>query len=219
MRDMTSSTRSGTLPSTRPSPLPSVQPGIRPDLPPAPGSELHPSLDFANTLQRTPSGPIDRIGDRELATAWFLERELIPHGSALGDPCTARLHELRAALRTLLGAVAEDAEPPRAALAAVNVALTAAPTAEPLDWDATHGLHRTRLHPADQATDHLLALLAADAAALLTGPDAEKLAGCGAAPCTRFLLRTHASRQWCSVRCGDRVRAARAYNRRTHAAD
>jgi predicted RNA-binding Zn ribbon-like protein len=187
----------------------------RPDLPPAPGAELHASLDFANTLQSTPSGPVDRIGDSEQATAWFLERRLLPEGAVLGDPCTARLHTLRAELRTLLGAMAGHTEPPLSALAAVNVALTAAPTAEPLAWDAERGLHRTPLHPADHATDHLVALLAADAAALLTGPDAEKLSSCGAPPCSRFLLRTHASRQWCSVRCGDRVRAARAYSRRT----
>ena len=207
MRGMTSSTQPGTGAT------------LRPDLPPAPGAELHPSLDFANTLQDTPSGRIDRIGDREQATAWFLERGLIPAGSPLGEPCTDRLRALRAALRTLLGSAAEHTEPPRAALAEVNAALTAVPTAEPLGWDAERGLHRTRLHPADQATEHLLALLAADAAALLTGPDVEKIAGCGAAPCSRFLLRTHASRQWCSVRCGDRVRAARAYTRRTRTAD
>ena len=90
----------------------------------------------------------------------------------------------------------------------------AAPTAELLAWDPERGLHRTTGHPLDRLTDHALALVAADAAALLTGPDADKLSACGAGHCSRFLLRTHASRQWCSVRCGDRVRAARAYSRR-----
>lgn len=33
----------------------------------------------------------------------------------------------------------------------------------------------------------------------------------------RYLLR-HGRRHWCSVRCGDRARAARAYARRTGAA-
>jgi len=36
----------------------------------------------------------------------------------------------------------------------------------------------------------------------------------GADFCQRFFLRTHARRQWCSTRCGDRVRAARAYARK-----
>ncbi|MDN5936022.1 MAG: CGNR zinc finger domain-containing protein [Nitrosospira sp.] len=30
----------------------------------------------------------------------------------------------------------------------------------------------------------------------------------------RFLLKTHGRRQWCSTRCGDRVRAARSYARK-----
>ncbi|MFC7713379.1 CGNR zinc finger domain-containing protein [Nonomuraea recticatena] len=33
-------------------------------------------------------------------------------------------------------------------------------------------------------------------------------------PCNRYLLR-HGRRHWCSIRCGDRARAARAYARRT----
>ncbi|GAB2883292.1 hypothetical protein GCM10022245_18400 [Streptomyces mayteni] len=43
---------------------------------------------------------------------------------------------------------------------------------------------------------------------------ADLLAACGSAPCDRFLLRTHGRRHWCSTRCGDRARAARAYARR-----
>ncbi|WP_245700613.1 CGNR zinc finger domain-containing protein [Geodermatophilus siccatus] len=58
-------------------------------------------------------------------------------------------------------------------------------------------------------------MLAAGAADLLTGPDAERLAAFGSPPCNRYLLRTHGRRQWCSVRCGDRARAARAYARRS----
>lgn len=32
--------------------------------------------------------------------------------------------------------------------------------------------------------------------------------------CDRIFLRTHARRQWCSTRCGHRMRAARAYARK-----
>jgi predicted RNA-binding Zn ribbon-like protein len=58
-----------------------------------------------------------------------------------------------------------------------------------------------------------MARLAADAMALVTGPEAESLAPCLAHGCTRWFVRTHAARQWCSNRCGDRVRAARHYAR------
>ena len=63
-----------------------------------------------------------------------------------------------------------------------------------------------------------MAQLADDAAALLTGPEAGLLVHCEASSCNRFLLRTHARRQWCSTRCGDRVRAARSYARRAERA-
>ncbi|MFI6014956.1 CGNR zinc finger domain-containing protein [Streptomyces sp. NPDC051243] len=36
-------------------------------------------------------------------------------------------------------------------------------------------------------------------------------------PCNRYLFR-HGRRHWCSTRCGDRARAARAYARRTRPA-
>lgn len=65
-----------------------------------------------------------------------------------------------------------------------------------------------------QILGRALATLAADAADLLTGPDAERLTGCGSTPCNRYLLR-HGRRHWCSTRCGDRARAARACARRT----
>ncbi|PGH47228.1 CGNR zinc finger domain-containing protein, partial [Streptomyces sp. Ru87] len=61
---------------------------------------------------------------------------------------------------------------------------------------------------------HALAVIAADAADLLTGPAAARLTACASPPCNRFLLK-HGRRQWCSTRCGDRARAARAYARRT----
>uniref|UniRef100_UPI0034E00421 CGNR zinc finger domain-containing protein n=1 Tax=Streptomyces flavofungini TaxID=68200 RepID=UPI0034E00421 len=69
-------------------------------------------------------------------------------------------------------------------------------------------------HPTTAIVDHALGALAADAADLLTSPAAERLTACGSTPCNRYLLR-HGRRHWCSTRCGDRARAARAYARRT----
>jgi predicted RNA-binding Zn ribbon-like protein len=60
--------------------------------------------------------------------------------------------------------------------------------------------------------DGALATLAANAADLLTAPDAERLTACGSTPCNRYLLR-HGRRHWCSIRGGDRASAARAYAR------
>lgn len=185
-------------------------------LPPAPGEDQHPALALVNTVQTTPAGSADLIADPELAGSWLTGHSLLPEDVGFGEPCTIRLHALRQALRTLLACATSATPPPAEAIAAVNTALTAAPTAGLLAWDPAQGLHRSARHPLDQATDHLLARIAVDAVDLLTGPGADKLAACGAAPCSRFLVRTHGARQWCSVRCGDRIRAARAYARRTH---
>ncbi len=187
-----------------------------PALPPAPGAERYPALDFANTSLAMPGGHfLDLLGSPESATGWLAEHDLAPADAALQEICAGRLRDLRDQARVLLAARIDALPAPADALRAVNDALTAAPAAALLHWDAAQGLHRVQAHPIDQLVDHALAVLAADAADLLTGPDAERLARCGSAPCRRYLLRTHASRHWCSVRCGDRARAARAYARRT----
>ncbi|KIQ64874.1 hypothetical protein TR51_12255 [Kitasatospora griseola] len=178
---------------------------------PAPGAEQHPALDFANSLLSLPTGPLDLIGSPETTTTWLIDHDLAPAGGRVYRPCTDRIHQLRTAIRALIEARAADRPAPADALAAVNAALTATPSAPLLHWDAERGLHRTLPHPADRIADHAMAQLAADAAELLTGPDADRLAACGGTPCTRFFVRTHAARHWCSTRCGDRVRAARAY--------
>lgn len=185
---------------------------------PAPGAEQYPALDFANTALVLPGGQfLELLGSPEAATQWLVERDLAPTGTTLHEVCAARLRALRDQVRALLASRIEALPAPDGALHAVNDALTRTPAAPLLRWDPERGLHRVQAHPTDQIVDHVLAVLAADAAGLLTGPDAERLAACDSAPCRRYLLRTHARRHWCSVRCGDRARAARAYARRTRA--
>ncbi|WP_030463048.1 ABATE domain-containing protein [Kitasatospora sp. NRRL B-11411] len=182
--------------------------------PPAPGAEQHPALDFANSLLTLPAGPLDLLAAPAPTSEWLTAHDLAPEGSQVREACTARLRTFREAVRELLEAAVAGRPAPAGALAAVNGALTAAPSVPLLRWDAERGLHRSLPHPADRIADRAMARLAADAADLLTGPDAERLARCGGTPCTRFYVRTHAARHWCSTRCGDRVRAARAYARK-----
>ncbi|MFK0190912.1 CGNR zinc finger domain-containing protein [Kitasatospora sp. NPDC090308] len=182
--------------------------------PPAPGAEQYPALDFANSLLALPAGPLDLLAAPGPASAWLVEHGLAPEGGRVLEPCTVRLRTFRNAVRELLDAAVAGRPAPPGALAAVNGALTAAPAVPLLRWDAERGLHRSPPHPADRIADGAMARLAADAAELLTGPDAARLARCGGTPCTRFYVRTHAARHWCSTRCGDRVRAARAYARK-----
>ncbi|MCX4746358.1 ABATE domain-containing protein [Kitasatospora sp. NBC_01287] len=189
----------------------------RAPLPPAPGADEHVALDFANSDLVLPAGPLDLLDTPSACTRWLVEHDLAPADAVLYEFCAGRLRELRAHLRALLASRTTGTPAPPESLCAVNTALTTAPSAALLHWDSTQGLHRAPVHPADRVAEHAMAVIAADAAELLTGPDAERLASCGGSPCTRYLVRTHAARHWCSTRCGDRVRAARAYARRQQA--
>lgn len=58
-----------------------------------------------------------------------------------------------------------------------------------------------------------LARVAVDAVALFGGEDAAKLRACRAPGCVLYFVKTHPRREWCSAGCGNRVRAARHYQR------
>ncbi|CAM5347041.1 hypothetical protein SGLAM104S_04057 [Streptomyces glaucescens] len=189
-------------------------------LPPAPGADRYRSLDFADTAATLPARQsYDLLAAPESAMRWLAAHDLTTPDVHLYEVCAQRMRTLRAHIRSLFAARVDTTTPPQESLHAVNEALTAVPTAPLLAWDGARGLRRIQAHPTDQAVNHALATLAADAADLLTGPDADILAACGSAPCDRFLLRTHGRRHWCSTRCGDRARAARAYARRSGASD
>jgi len=58
-----------------------------------------------------------------------------------------------------------------------------------------------------------LAHVAEDAIGLLGDDEAAKLRACPAPTCVLYFVKTHPRREWCSVACGNRVRAARHYQR------
>ena len=184
----------------------------------APGAETYPALDFANSAVALPGGHfVDLLGTPKQANQWLTAHGLAPEDADLQEMCTAQLRSLREQVRALLASRVAGLPALPAALAAVNDALTKAPTASLLYWDPKVGPYRQAPHPTTLLVDHALAALAANAADLLTGDDAERLTACGSSPCNRYLLR-HGRRHWCSTRCGDRARAARAYARRAGAA-
>ncbi|MEU6776987.1 ABATE domain-containing protein [Streptomyces sp. NPDC046759] len=196
-------------------PVSPVEQNAEPALPPAPGTAQHLALDLANSAIVLPGGQReDLLGTPAAAQRWLVERGLAPAGADLRETCASRLRSLRERIRPLFASRVQGAPAPADALAAVNEALTLAPAASLLHWSPERGLYRSTAHPTTQIVEHALAALAADAADLLTGPDADRLTACGSAPCNRYLLR-HGRRHWCSTRCGDRARAARAYARRT----
>lgn len=58
-----------------------------------------------------------------------------------------------------------------------------------------------------------LAQVAQESIALLGGPEASRLRACYAPGCVLYFTKTHPRREWCSVTCGNRVRAARHYEK------
>ncbi|GAB2578945.1 CGNR zinc finger domain-containing protein [Streptomyces capparidis] len=183
--------------------------------PPAPGAEDHLALDFVNTAIALPGGHfVDLLGTPGAANRWLTEHGLAPAGAGVQEMCAAQLRSMREHVRALFAARVAALPALPAALSAVNDALGRAPTAPLLYWDEKNGPYRAAPCPTNEILDRALATLAADAADLLTGPDADRLTACDSTPCNRYLLR-RGRRHWCSTRCGDRARAARAYARRT----
>lgn len=183
-------------------------------VPPAPGAEQYPALDLANSAVALTGGQFaDLLGTPAAANRWLFRHGLAPADAGIQETCASQLRSLREQIRALLAARVAGQPAPGDALDAVNRAMTKAPAAALLRWDPARGLQRVAAHPVNQILDHALAVLAGDAADLLTGADADRLTACPSAPCNRYLLR-HGRRHWCSTRCGDRARAARAYARR-----
>ena len=180
-----------------------------------PGAEEHPCLALVNSASELPGGKrYDELDGPDDAAAWLRARDLIAPDTVLHEHCRGRLAALRSDLRDLFTAHTTGGVPTTAAVHAVNRALTSAPGALLLRFDPAAGFSRSADHPVTQVVEHVMAVIADDAASLLSGEQASVLAACEADGCQRFFLRTHARRQWCSTRCGDRVRAARAYSRK-----
>ncbi|MDA5146557.1 CGNR zinc finger domain-containing protein [Streptomyces sp. AD681] len=184
-------------------------------LPPAPGEAEHAALALANSTVALPGGhTADFLGTPAQAEQWLAQRDLAPSGAGLAEVCATQLRSLREQIRSLLASRVAGQPALPAAVTAINNAMTRVPTASLLLWDEKAGPYRAAPHPTTAIVEHALATIAADAADLLTSPDATRLTACASPPCNRFLLK-HGRRQWCSTRCGDRARAARAYARRT----
>jgi predicted RNA-binding Zn ribbon-like protein len=181
---------------------------------PAPGENAYGSIALVNTrLQRSGSN-VDLLADWPAAGAWL---EIHSSGTQAGIVLTpaegTQLVELRESIRALFEARATGQPPPARTVAGVNAAAAAAPLVPNLRWTASDGPRIAEQRLGRSAGAKAMAYLAADAMNLLTSTCAAELTACGAHGCIRWFLRTHAARQWCSTRCGDRVRAARHYAR------
>ncbi|MEV0637285.1 ABATE domain-containing protein [Streptomyces sp. NPDC050619] len=177
---------------------------------PVPGEERYLSLALVNTRFTLTHGEVDLLDDIEAAHLWLVRHELLPDRVALNGRQLGRLLGLREALRALFAAYGDRDRPAAEDLATVNAALAAAPSTPRLTWTA-EGPRRADEPDAGNPAAAALSLLAEDATDLLTGPEAGQLTECAAQGCARWFLRSHGARRWCTTKCGNRVRAARAY--------
>lgn len=177
---------------------------------PAPGEERYDSLALVNTEFELPSGPYDGLPDATAAHEWLKGRGLTPARARVDEEGTRRLRVLRDTLRGIFSARIEGEQPAEDELERINAALAGAPGVRELTWSRKGPALSVRQR-AGTAVDVALTLLTEDGVELLTGAVGAKLSACGAQGCTRLFIRAHASRRWCSDRCGNRVRAARHY--------
>ena len=176
-----------------------------------------PALDLVNTLH-TPRG-IERDGIAAASDLADWIRVVTPRlgstGSvgAVGDAEVARFRELRATVRSLVASVAVGELPASTDVDRVNQASELAPSWPGLRIES--GVLKQTSESSASGTDLVLASLAKEAVELLTSERANTLRACEAHNCSLYFLKNHPRREWCSESCGARVRAARAYARRT----
>ncbi|MEV6828327.1 CGNR zinc finger domain-containing protein [Amycolatopsis sp. NPDC051102] len=166
----------------------------------APGEDRSPALALVNTWRLTAGGQVDDLASPAGAASWLRVAAVDAH--ELG-----RLTELRAAVRELLGALAEERAPEVGAVETVNAAARADAAAPQLVWGDGPLVEWQSARPG--SFDAALAALARDAIDVVGGELGLLVRACEAHGCVRYFVREHARRRWCSTTCGDRVRAAR----------
>ena len=160
----------------------------------------------------------DALGAASDLGAWLAQTGLLDSAA----PTTVQAESarrLRDALRALAAHVTGDARDRAvspldlsAAVAMVNDAIAAAPESERLRV-ATTGLVRDLVEEAAPVTA-ALGRVARQGLALLT-EHPTPLRACYAPGCVLYFVKDHPRREWCSLACGNRARAARYYARRT----
>ena len=170
----------------------------------------------------------DGIHDDLVATAdvdeWLDAVGIDRAGAHATERELAQARALRDAVRRLAGYVTQDTRPAAAsAMTDVAAALDLVNSVAAELPAPRLALHDGRLElGAGQATSAVatgLAQVAEQAVGLLGGAEAARLRACYAPGCVLYFMKTHPRREWCSVACGNRVRAARHYQRaRGHSA-
>lgn len=171
---------------------------------------------FMNTIWADTSGVHDVLESPAALDSWLAEVVGDDLGAA-GPPEFTDALLLRDALRRLAALVTGDsraaAQAPvdlEAAVAAVNAAASAAPQMHLVLRDGHLAAEEVA---SGSVIRTALASIAREAVELVTGPAAGRLRACYAPGCVLYFVKAHPRREWCSDGCGNRVRAARHYQR------
>jgi predicted RNA-binding Zn ribbon-like protein len=142
----------------------------------------------------------------------------IEHAKTLPTPDElSNARQLRDALRRLAAhqtddqraaAVSAMTEPARA-VGVLNAAASRLPAPQ---LELTNELLR-RSHTSPDHVAAGLAVVATEAIYLFGGDEANNLRACQAPGCVLYFVKSHPRREWCSIACGNRARAARHYQR------
>jgi predicted RNA-binding Zn ribbon-like protein len=171
-----------------------------------------------STIWADADGPHDALRRTADVTRWLDAAGLDRAGAQATDGDLATGRALRDALRRLAAHITDDRRPAASAAPAdiahavdqVN-AIAAELPAPRLALRDGRLEREAPIGPSPVAT--ALAQVAEQAVSLFGGDDATRLRACYAPGCVLYFVKTHPRREWCSLACGNRVRAARHYQR------
>jgi predicted RNA-binding Zn ribbon-like protein len=179
-------------------------------------------LELANTIYARQGHLADGLRTAGDLAAWLSgvrSRLATPltdaHLSAVDEAQLAQARDLRDAIRGLAQTGTDDDhedhdEPPAGVLDRLNRHAAAGARWRELRWGKEP---HTEVCSSAPPVTAALAELAGAAAERCAGPQRGDIRVCGAPGCVLYFLRDHPRRTWCSTACGNRVRAARHYER------
>lgn len=158
----------------------------------------------------------DLAGPADL-DAWLNAVGIDRHGVKATEDELRSAIRLRDAVRRLAAHATGDDRPAAAsAIADLDEAVTvlnehAAKLPPPAIAASPSGLRRAKEAPASGVTTGLAGI--AQQAVALLADRGDQLRACHAPGCVLYFVKSHPRREWCSVACGNRARAARHYDK------
>ena len=171
-----------------------------------------------NTIWADARGVHDHLQSPADVAAWFDAVGIDRLGAVATPADLTRARALRDAARRLAAYVSGDSreaavsatESIHVALAAVNAAVLELPAPQ---LELRDGHLQSTARARVSAVRAGIAQVAEGTVELLCGSTAGSLRACHAPGCVLYFVKTHPRREWCSVACGNRARAARHYEK------